>query len=367
MVQPHKHYIGSAHSFEILLPEDPVAGKFIRPDVTILKTFFINDKVNVNEWRATWEGLKKDAEELPGVPLVLQEDLQHPKFSVQEMFDRGTIFDYDIDEQNHKIIVYVRITDATIVERIKSGELEYVSPAVIPRGSETMHSENGIDILERTLPLHLAIVEDPAYGKEEAKMSHLCSGDGTECYHRLKMMTASREIFSAADDCVSRKIKILAEEHKDWKHDQVVAVAYSYCREKRADSAEQVVGPLTQTPLIKKLLGTTARIASTLLRIKSGSAYHTHHGKEGYWINVQEMDVFVARNQSIKEAMLEQCGCASLAATKHSQESVNYHKTKNEEINCGTCKFFNPKQNSCDVVEGEIGEYFISDLYQPKK
>jgi len=385
MVQPHKHYLGAAHSFEILTPKDPVAGQYIRPDVTIIKTFYIDDTVNVNDWQATWEGLKIDAQELPGTPLVLQEDLQHPKFSVQEMFDRGTIFDYDIDEENHQIIVYVRITDLKIVERIKSGELQYVSPAVIPRGSETLRKVNGIDILDRTLPLHLAIVGDPAYGKDKAKISHMCSGDGEACYDRLKMMTATRQIFAAADDCVSRKIKILSDEHPEWKHDQVVAVAFSYCREKKGDAPGGDSGQntgiksnlkihnadgiteLEQIPFIKKILGTTARIASTLLKIQTGSKYHMHNGKEGHWINVQQMDVFVARNQSIKEAMLEECGCGSIAASKHSKESVNYHKTENEEINCKSCKFFNPKQYSCDVVEGEIGEYFISDLYQPKE
>jgi len=369
MVQPHKHYLGAAHSFEIIKPTDATAGKFVRPGITILKTFFINDKVNVNDWQATWEGLKEDAKELPGVPLVLQEDLEHPKFSVQEMFDRGTIFDYDIDEEKHQIIVYVRVTDPTIVERIKSGELQYVSPAVIPRGSETMHNEDGVDILDRTLPLHLAIVRDPAYGKDAAKMTHLCSGDGEECYHRLKMMTASRQIFSAADECVERKIKILADEHKDWKHDQVVAVAFSYCKEKKADSAEQVVGPLTQTPLIKKMLGTTARIASTLLKIKTGSKYHIHKGVEGYWINVQDMDVFIARNQTIKSAMLEQCGCTKLGSTegKISQEKANYHKTDSEAKNCEHCKFFRPEDNYCEVVSGFIEPYHVSDLFQPKK
>ncbi len=391
LVVHHKHYLGAAHSFEIITPADPVAGQYIRPDVTILKTFFINDKVNVNDWQATWEGLKEDAQELPGIPLVLQEDLQHPKFSVQEMFDRGTIFDYDIDEENHQIIVYVRITDPKIVERIKSGELQYVSPAVIPRGSETLTNENGVDILHRTLPLHLCIVGDPAYGKDVAKMTHLCSGDGTECYHRLKMMTAASRVdkiikrehqlldkgipetkvhemlkneFGAdLQDCVSNKIPILKEEHKEWADDKVQAVAFSMCRRGEAN----IMDPLTQTPLIKKMLGTTARIASILLKIKTGSAYHIHDGKEGHWINVQNMDVFVARNQSIKEAMLEQCGCASIAATKHSKESVNYHKTENKEINCKSCKFFNPEQKSCDVVEGDISEYFISDLYQPKE
>ena len=68
----HKHYIGAAQSFEIILPKDPKYD--YRPDVTILKTFFIDDTLNENDWRATWEGLKLDAEELPGIPLVLQED-----------------------------------------------------------------------------------------------------------------------------------------------------------------------------------------------------------------------------------------------------------------------------------------------------
>jgi len=309
LVQRHKHYLGAAHSFEIITPEDPVAGKYIRPDVTILKTFFINDKPNVNDWQATWEGLKEDAKELPGVPLVLQEDLQHPKFSVQEMFDRGTIFDYDIDEEKHQIIVYVRITDPTIAERIKSGELQYVSPAVIPRGSETMHNENGIDILDRTLPLHLAIVGDPAYGKDAAKMTHLCSGDGEECYHRLKMMTASKGI-TKEDSCdvAFGKCQKADDSGGGGHGDQGTGIKSKL----KLHNAEGIT-ELEQIPFIKKILGSTARIASTLLKIKTGSTYHMHKGREGYWLTAQNMDVFVARNQSIKEAMLEQCGCTKLS------------------------------------------------------
>lgn len=361
----HKHYVGAAHSFEILTPTDPVAGQYIRPDVTVLKTFFINDTVNVNDWQATWEGLKQDAEELPGVPLVLQEDLQHPKFSVQELFDRGTIFDYDIDEENHQIIVYVRITDPKIVERIKSGELQYVSPAVIPRGSETLRHVDGVDVLDRTLPLHLAIVGDPAYGKDKAKMTHMCSGDGEACYNRLKMMTASKAILSGTDlqDCVSKKIQIIKREKPKISDDQAAAIAYSMCREGTAN----VVDPLTQTPLIKKMIASLQRTASEINRMKIGSVLYPHNGKQGRWIIAQNMDVFVAVNQTIKQAMLDQCGCANIASAKQTKEKANYHKTPNEKINCSTCKFFNKEQDSCDVVEGEIGPYFISDLYQYKE
>jgi len=361
----HTHYIGSAHSFEIVKSTDATAGEYVRPDVTILKTFFINDKINVNQWKATWEGLKEDAKELPGVPLVLQEDLQHPKFTVQELFDRGTIFDYDIDEENHQIIVYVRITDKSIVERIKSGELEYVSPAVIPRGSETLRKVGDVEVLDRTLPLHLAIVGDPAYGKKDAKMTHLCSGDGKECYHRLKMMTASAAIFAADEDCVSKKIQIIKREKPSISNEQAAAIAYSMCKKGTAD----VIDPLTQTPLIKKMIASVSKIASTIEKIKTGSVLYPHNGFMGRWINAQGMDIFVAENQPIKEAMEEQCGCTKLAATqgKISQERANYHKTSSETKNCKSCRFYDESEKYCEVVSGTIEEYYVSDLWQPKK
>lgn len=339
----HKHYIAAAHSFEILLPSDPKM-EFERPDVTIIKTFYCNDTVNENDWQATWEGLKEDAVDLPGTPLVLKEDLEHPKFSVQEMFDRGTIFDYDIDEANHQIIVYARITDLSIVERIKSGELQYVSPALIPRGSEYLKTIKGVDVLSRTLPIHLCIVSNPAYGKEKAKISHICSGDGKECYHRLKMMTAATVIIATAQDCVSRKIAVLKNEKPDMSDEQAAAIAYSMCREGTASdsggdsgggentgiqsdlkihNADDGISALEQIPFIKKMVAATAMMASTIDQIHTGSRYFHHEGQEGRWIIAQDMNIFVARHQTIKEAMVGQCGCTRLDLS-----NVNNIKTK---------------------------------------
>ena len=312
----HKHYVGQAHSFEIL-NQDP-----IRPDVTILKTFFIDDTVNENDWQATWEGLKKDAQELQGIPLVLQEDLEHPKFSTQKFFDRGTIFDYDIDEANHRIIVYARITDPTIVERIKSGELEYVSPAVIPRGSEYMETIDGVDVLRRTLPLHLAIVGNPAYGTLKAKMTHLCTGDSTECYHRLKTMTASQKVKRAdLQDCVSKKIPIIMDENPEMDNDQATAIAFSMCREGTAQNGpggdgdgDGDGGDGSPNSGIKSRLrilnASMLKMNSVVLQMKTGAKFPKLHGKEGQWISAKGQDVFVAQNQSIQEALLSQCGCA---------------------------------------------------------
>ena len=341
----HKHYLGAAHSFEILTPKDPTAGKYVRPDVTIIKTFYCNDLENENDWQATWEGLKQDAVDLPGTPIVLKEDLEHPKFSVQDMYDRGTIFDYDIDEVNRQIIVYARITDLSIVERIKSGELQYVSPALIPRGSEYLKTINGIDVLSRTLPIHLCIVSNPAYGKEKAKISHICTGDGKECYHRLKMMTAATAIIATAADCVSRKISVLMKEKPTMSNEQAAAIAYSMCQEGTASDsgdgadggntgiqstlkyADDGISELEQIPFIKKMVASTAKIKSGIEKIHYGSAYHVVHGREGRWINIQDQDIFVARNQGIEAAMADQCGCTKFAATEEPGEWITVKGT----------------------------------------
>jgi len=347
----HKHYVGSAHSFEITNHSSE------RPDVTILKTFFIDDTVNENDWQATWEGLKLDAEELQGVPLVLQEDLEHPKFSVQKFFDRGTIFDYEFDENEHKIIVYARITDPTIVERIKSGELEYVSPAVIPRGSESMHNVNGVDVLDRTLPLHLAIVGNPAYGTLKAKMSHLCTGDGRECHHRLKTMTASKR--ASIQDCVSKKIPIIMQENQTMDHTQATAIAFSMCREGTAQSGPGGNGDGDGG-------SPNSGIKSKLRILNAG--YDKHNGQLGTWINAKGQEVFVAKNQPIEEAVKTQCGCAKLGSTgKISKEKANYKKTDSTTKNCHTCRFYHADTKYCEVVEGNIQPYMVSDLWQPKK
>lgn len=310
----HEHYIGAAQTFEIINTDNS------RPDVVLLKVFYIDDTVNINDWQATWEGLKQDAKDIPGIPLVLQEDLQHPKFSTQQYFDRGTVYDYEIDEVNKKIIVYVRITDKTIVERIKSGELQYVSPAVVPRGSEYLKKINGVAILERTIPIHLAIVGKPAYGTEKAKMTYLCSGDAKECDHRLRIMTAAKNIYDSADECVSKKIQIIKRERPNISNEQAAAIAYSMCKERTADDSPNSgiksdlkfvseIPALEQVPLIKKMLAKTAKIASVLDKERFGMVYHMNNGVEGNWINTQDTDVFIARNQSIEAAINSQCNC----------------------------------------------------------
>ncbi len=62
---------------------------------------------------------------------------------------------------------------------------------------------------------------------------------------------------------------------------------------------------LNNSPLTASL----GKIASVLDQVNYNMTYPIHQGKEGYWIKAKNQDVFVARNQSISQALTEQCGC----------------------------------------------------------
>ena len=110
------------------------------------------------------------------------------------------------------------------------------------------------------------------------------------------------------------------------------------------------------------------KMNSVIFQMKTGAKFPSLHGKEGQWIFAKGQDVFVARNQSVEEALLGQCGCAKLgSAGKISKEKADYHKTDSETKNCHTCRFFHKDTNYCEVVEGNIEPYYVSDLWQPKK
>ena len=69
-------------------------------------------------------------------------------------------------------------------------------------------------------------------------------------YDPMKKSTKSEAPVTAADplqECVSSKIPKLIEEHPEWKIDQVVAVAYSMCREGTASADKSACGCGTKT------------------------------------------------------------------------------------------------------------------------
>jgi len=177
------------------------------------------------------------------------------------------------------------ITDKKAIQLIKDKKVRFGSPTVL-KYSDSMTQEmmlgNGKiqSTLHRFIPAHDAIVGEPAYGEEVDKIKAVCDGDGPGCGLKLREVSASinsnnvnqltivpfvkkalkqfkpetlqaiveysKETKEAdLDTCVSRKIKIIADEHSSWDHDQIIAVAYSYCKEKSSEIESMILGDLT--------------------------------------------------------------------------------------------------------------------------
>jgi len=257
--------INSKADFEILR-------KFHGKEGFFLKKFLISDKFNANRWRVTWDAILQDVKGFIGQPIVLTPDKDHPPVYEQNNYKVGEILEVEIDEMFHKVYEYVEITDPVAQQMILDEEIEFGSPTVVVYTPETRDEvELGDGRIETTLhrfiPAQDALVGNPAYGKEVDNIPAVCTGDGPGCAMKLLSVSAAinddntnqltivpfvkktvnsryssedlaiivGKIENAEDadldSCVERKIKILHDEHPDWANDQVVAVAFSMCRE----------------------------------------------------------------------------------------------------------------------------------------
>jgi len=238
-----------------------------------IKKFLISDKFNINGWRTTWDAIKKDVKGFVGQPLVLTPARDHPSVKHQESYRVGDIIDVEIDELNHTVSQVSHIEDPKIAQMIHDKKLRFGSPTVVVYSEATREIRNrGTSseehVLHRFKPGHDAIVAEPAYGKEVDKIKAICDGSGEGCALKLKQVNAAvgdstmsqitivgfveraiKKNFRAKtleaivkyaqnsnskDSCIARKIKIITDEDSSRSHEQIIAMAYSYC-EKSAE------------------------------------------------------------------------------------------------------------------------------------
>ncbi len=256
---------------------------------TFIKKYLIGEEFNMNRWRTTWEAIKKDVWDFVGRPLVLTPKLEHPRVYEQEDYRVGEIIDVGLNETARTAWQVSHITDKKTVKMIKEKKIKFGSPTVLPYSDSTTDIVKLGDgrletTLHRFIPAHDCLVGNPAYGKEVDNIPAVCDGDGPACALKLLEVSASyagdinddnttqltivpfvkkainkhfksetiSEIVgyiqnadeSKLDSCVERKIKILADEHPKWDQDQIVAVAFSYCREKSGDLEKSLLGSL---------------------------------------------------------------------------------------------------------------------------
>ena len=303
----HKHYLGEAKQYEVLEETQGLAKGFY------IKIFFINTEVNLNKWQVTWDAIKQDITDVMGIPIVLQDDLRHPNFAIQNLYAKGYVVDYVLDDKKQEASVIARILDPETIQLIKDGKLKFSSPAVVARSNLTLETlSSGVDLLSRFIALHLALVGEPAYGKVEAKIHGTCTGTGQSCGGKLKQMTASAvEILKHTADHVQ---KILDREHDLLdKGVPELEVHKMLVREFGAEnlpgSDGQKMAPLTQTKLLRKLHASVNHLDSELDRLIRQADRPEFEGKIGYWMKARDVDVFVAEGEDVDDAILAQCGC----------------------------------------------------------
>jgi hypothetical protein len=255
---------------------------------TFIKKYLIGEEFNMNEWKVTWDAIKKDVWGFVGKPLVLTPDMDHPSVKDQEDYKVGEIIDVGIDELKRTAWQVSEITVPKVAEMIREGKIKYGSPTVLTYSQNTTKRAklgNGKTqtTLERFIPAHDALVADPAYGKEVDKIPAICDGTGEGCGLKLLEVSASvqkdaeinsdninqltivpfarkaikkhfkgstiNEIVgyiknadsSKLKSCVSRKIRIISDEDPKTPNDKVVAMAYSYCRKSKSADIENLI------------------------------------------------------------------------------------------------------------------------------
>jgi len=274
-------YFKASSHIEVLDEYEGESGQF-------LKTFAINDKRNKNGWRAVWSGVRKNIETFkgkPGIEFVKCDedgcDLDHTEaqteemsLQVQEPFRVTTIVGFTFDESIHTAYFIDKVNDSNFFEKVKSGEIKYVSPSIWPKsgGYEIVgQMENGqpmIDVWEWS-GLHKAYVNKPAFG-DDAKITATC--EGHDC--PVKLLTATEKktqlIADAVQDCVTRKVK-------DWGQkpdEQKLAIFYSECRKNLSGIVDQQSIPhLQEIPLLinhnkkKRFIGVNAKVLSAVEKL----------------------------------------------------------------------------------------------------
>lgn len=338
-------YFKASEVIETLDEFEGKSGQFI-------KTFALNDKRNKNGWRAVWEGIVKHLDSFkkrPGIEFMKCNedgcDLDHTEaqtkemsLQVQEPFRKTTIVGTQLDEPNHKSYFIHESLDPEFFEKVKSGEIKYVSPSIWPRsgGYEIVgQMENGapmIDVYDWD-GLHDAFVNKPAFG-DDAKITATCEGKGCP----VKLLTAKEKqtqsdtwdqsvsaivlLGDAVEDCVTRKIKGYGQRPDDQK----LAIFFSECRKSLGGIVDQ--GDIPHLQEIQLLHNKKKRFMSV-----NEQAYNKIQKLLESWKAVDETKVFEIIRQDTENSSFNSCTCSASQMSPEEEKEMNSKLTAMEHEN----------------------------------
>ena len=125
------------------------------------KIFLINDEVNLNKWGVTREAMTKGIKTVIGKPLIGPPNKGHDGKEVAKFISAGIEGDTGFG--------IVQFSDDNAWNKVRAGEWKYVSPEV-SASCGIRESGQGDSILPCFNFEHVAMVNEPAYGTQDAKI-----------------------------------------------------------------------------------------------------------------------------------------------------------------------------------------------------
>lgn len=174
-------------------------GKFVR-------TFGMNSQRNKNEWRATWDSIKKYIHTAKGYPGIEYEvckedgcDLDHVDADTfeeviekQRPYERTEIVDYILNDKDESVDLIHKVNDEKFWEKLQTREIKYVSPLIWPlaNGAHVLGTaENGMPIIDTDawkFAHHAFLKKKPAFGDDIATVKTMCEGENCD----VKLLSA---------------------------------------------------------------------------------------------------------------------------------------------------------------------------------
>ena len=165
----------------------------------LVRAFLIDPSLNINKWAVTEESIDRNINSFIGKPLVLTENYDHPGGDIeslshwlayQETYRVGTITEIvtrkNPDTGSTAYHAIIEIQNEKVKEDIRNNNMPlYVSPAIAEPIDSHMAAQEGYAISHWT-GIHLAIVDQPAFGIKKAVISDVCEGNKSGCLLQLR-------------------------------------------------------------------------------------------------------------------------------------------------------------------------------------
>ena len=224
----------------------------IEDDRFFIKSFIIDETLNLNYWATTDQAIDTYLSTFIGQPFVITPDFGHPDANSgdellinQEKFRVGNIIEVGRDSSNGKAWAISEITNKEAQRQIQDGEVRFVSPSILFNADTDMISIDGKDIVTKFSAAHIAGVKEPAYGMQKAQIKGTCGGSLGTCIPQLQAVQASIEktkcgkaivihegktvrVVKNASECIEKCLRLKAEQGLVID-DEAIARCFSEC------------------------------------------------------------------------------------------------------------------------------------------